>query len=63
MFGKQGICKMKNSMCSFKNNFHIKKEYSQGTWVAQSVGHPTLDLGSGHDLKVVGIKPCVGLLT
>ena len=23
-----------------------------GTWVAQSVGHPTLDLGSGHDLGV-----------
>ena len=23
------------------------------TWVDQSVGHPTLDFGSGHDLRVV----------
>ena len=28
-----------------------------GTWVAQSVKHPTLDLGSGHDLTVCGFKP------
>ena len=27
-------------------------------WVAQSVKHPTLDLGSGHDLMVVRLS-CV----
>ena len=24
-----------------------------GTWVAQSVKHPTLNFGSGHDLRVM----------
>ena len=28
---------------------------------AQSVERLTLDLGSGHDLMVGGIEPCVGL--
>ena len=28
--------------------------------MAQSVKHPTLDFGSGHDLMVLGI-PCMGL--
>ena len=32
-----------------------------GTWVAQSVKHPTLDFGLGHDLTVGGIEPHVGL--
>ena len=36
-------------------------EESEGTWVAQLVKHPTLDLGSGHDLMVHGIKPHVRL--
>ena len=25
------------------------------------VEHPTLDFGSGHDLKVCGFEPCIGL--
>ena len=29
--------------------------------MAQSVKHPTLDLGSGHGLAVRGFEPCVGL--
>ena len=29
--------------------------------MAQSVKHPTLDLGSGHDLTVHGIEPRVEL--
>ena len=33
---------------------------SRGTWVAQSVKHPTLDFGSGQDLKVPMIEPCIG---
>ena len=32
-----------------------------GTWVAQSVKHPILDFGSGHDLTVHEIKPFIGL--
>jgi len=29
----------------------------RGTWVAQSVEHPTFDFGSGHDLRVLGSSP------
>ena len=29
--------------------------------MAQSVKHLPLDLGSGHDLTVHGIEPCIGL--
>ena len=29
--------------------------------MAQSVKHPTLDFGSGHDLSVCGFKPHIGL--
>ena len=35
----------------------------RGTWVAQSVKHPALDFGSGHDLPVREFEPCVGLCT
>ena len=31
-----------------------------GTWVVQSVGHLTLDFGSGHDTRVVGLSPTLG---
>ena len=31
-----------------------------GTWVAQLVGHPPLDFGSGHDPRVVGSSPMLG---
>ena len=45
-----------------------------GTWVAQSVMHPTLGFGSGHDLTVVkssplasgsvlGVEPAYGCLS
>ena len=30
---------------------------TRGTWVAQSVKHPTLDIGSGRDLTVVSVEP------
>ena len=36
------------------------KIWIRSTWVAQSVKHPTLDLGSGHDLTVYEIKPTSG---
>ena len=32
-----------------------------GTWVAQSVKHPTLDFSWGHDLTVHGMEPRTGL--
>ena len=32
-----------------------------GCWVAQSVKHPTLDFGLGHDLTVRGFEPRVRL--
>ena len=31
-----------------------------GAWVAQSVECPTLDFGSGRDLRVVGLSPASG---
>ena len=32
----------------------------RGTWVAQWVEHPTLDFGSGHDLRVMRLSPKLG---
>ena len=32
-----------------------------GAWVAQLVGHLSLDLGSGHDLMVCESEPCIEL--
>ena len=32
----------------------------RGTWMAQSVDHPTLDFGSGYDLAVVRLRPMLG---
>ena len=29
----------------------------KGAWVAQSTKCPTLDFGSGHDLRVIGLSP------
>ena len=37
-----------------------KVQFSGGTWVAQSVKHPTLDFSSGHDLMVVRSSPASG---
>ena len=31
-----------------------------GAWVAQSVKHPSLDFGSGHDLRVHEFEPMLG---
>ena len=38
----------------------LKNSPSWGTWLAQSVKHPTLDFGSGHDLRVMGLSPKLG---
>ena len=37
------------------------KSVFRGASVTQSVKHPTLDFGSGHDFMVHGIESCVGL--
>ena len=37
--------------------FLISKVWYWGTWLAQSVKHPTLDISSGHDLMVCEIEP------
>ena len=42
-------------------HFYVKSYMKRSAWVAQSVKHPTLDFGSGHDLTVRESKPCVGL--
>ena len=39
----------------------IIRKNSWGTWVSQSVKHPTLGLGAGHDLTVRGFEPLIRL--
>ena len=41
----------------------VKNTSSEGVWVDQSIEHPALDFGSGHDLTVHGMEPRVGLCT
>ena len=45
--------------------WYNRKEWKWGTWVAQSIKHPTsaqvMIFCSGHDLTVHGFKPHVGL--
>ena len=40
---------------------NFKKQLNRSIWVAQSVKHPTLDLGSGHDLMAPEIEPHIRL--
>ena len=42
-------------------NPYGKKPHTWGTWVAQSVKHPTLGLGLGQDLTVCEFEPHIGL--
>ena len=44
-----------------KIDFKIKTVTIWGTWVVQSVKHPTIDFSSGHDLTVFEIEPCIKL--
>ena len=39
----------------------VFKRYWWGTWGAQSVEHPTISFGSGHDLMFHGFEAHVGL--
>ena len=38
----------------------LYEKLPQDTWVAQSVKHKTLDIGSSHDLTVAGSSPASG---
>ena len=39
----------------------LRRQKPRGAWVAQSVEHPTVDLGSGHDLTACGFEPHIRL--
>ena len=38
------------------------KKINRGSWVAQSVKCPTLDLNSGFDIRVVSSSPSLGAM-
>ena len=44
------------------NHKFLKNEMDQGTWVAQLVEHPTLDLSSGLSLSVMSSSPMLGFV-
>ena len=61
-----GVCDSWSQGCEFELYAGCRgylKIKSWCAWVAQAVKPLTLDLGSGHDLKVRGFKPRVGLCT
>ena len=39
---------------------HVFKTLVQGSLVAQSAKHLTLNFGSGHDLRIVRLRPMLG---
>ena len=43
------------------SNSPLKYYLNRGAWVAQLVKHSTLDFGSVHDLRVMGLNSNVGL--
>ena len=49
---------LKNLTVLFK--LSSKGTIGRGTWVAQSVECPTLNFGSGHDLRVLTSNPRLG---
>ena len=51
------MVKKKSYGIFLKRNNSSLKESDGGAWVVQSVTHPALDFGSGHDLAMGGIKP------
>ena len=50
---------------SQRMRFLISKNYLGfllgGTWVAQLFGHPSVDLSSGLDLRVLTLSPTLGM--
>jgi len=53
-----GVCASECDRASEKGGreglAEVKYNEAWDAWVAQSVKHPTLDFGSGHDLRIVG---------
>ena len=45
----------------FSGAGRLKSSDSGGAWVAQSLKHLPLDFGSGHDLTVRELEPCVSV--
>ena len=45
-------CQEEQTGRQFKN-----AKWVSGTWVVELAKWPTLDLGSGHDLRVMGLSP------
>ena len=43
-----------------EKNSDTNENEKRGTWVAQSIKHPTLDLDSGHDVRVMKFSPVSG---
>ena len=50
-------------MADNEQGYLLLRNPYQGTWAAQLVKYPALDLASGPALKVRGIEPHVGLCT
>lgn len=58
------------SVLGYLGQFHYCRKFScwkitlkfilRGTWVAQSIKHPTLNLISDHDLRAVRSNPALG---
>ena len=44
-------------LSSVTEDLQIKLTKESGVWVAESIEHPTLDLGSGRNRRVVGLSP------
>ena len=45
------------SLLTYFHEFSLIFRQLGGTWVVHLVRHPTLDFGSGHDLRVVRSSP------
>ena len=52
------FCEYRLTLCK-ATDISAKKLW--GTWVAQLVKRQTLDFASGHDLTLLGFKPCMAL--
>ena len=60
---EHGCKNSQQNPCKSNPTVHFKNHSLRGSWVAWSVKQLTLDLGSGHDLMVCGIKHHVGIHT
>ena len=54
------VCKELAGLRMASNSTSIQKVLWRGTWMAQLVEHPTLDLSSVVDLRVMSSSPALG---